>query len=63
MNAKTKKNYLLVAGTFLPAFTGIAVLSLIRKHHKVDTGAVVLFGALTVAGAYLTTKMMHQKEN
>ena len=62
MNAKQTQAYLMVAGTFLPAFTGIAVLSLVRKNHRVDTQAVVVFAALSVAGAFLTTRMLHKKE-
>ena len=60
MDAKQSKLYLTVAGTFLPAFSGLAVLSIVRKEHKLDKTAILVFGGLAVAGGYLTAKIMNK---
>ena len=60
MDKKMTKTYLMVAGTFLPAFAGIATLQMIRKNQKLDTTAIVVFAGLSVVGGYFTAKMLNK---
>jgi hypothetical protein len=57
---KLNKAYLMIGGTFLPAFSGIAVLSLIRKDNKVDKTAIVVFAGLSILGGYFTAKIINK---
>ena len=57
MNNK-EKYYLIIAGTFLPAFIGVTVLSTIRKEQYLDRNSILVFSGLSIVGAYITSKII-----
>lgn len=53
-----KKVYLMLGGTFLPAFTGVILLAAYKKQFKVDGNMLLLFAGLSAIGGALTSKML-----
>jgi hypothetical protein len=57
---KTKKIYLMSAGTLLPAFVGTAAYMAIKKQAKLNMTNILIFAALSIAGGYFTAKMLKE---
>jgi len=58
MSEQQKKVYLMLGGTFLPAFVGVIGYASIKKEFKVTGGMILLFAGLSAVGGYLTSKMI-----
>ena len=60
----TDKTYLMIGGTQLPAFVGVAALALISKESISAKSAKYLltFAALSVIGGYFSSKMIKRAE-
>lgn len=58
MSEQQKKVYLMLGGTFLPAFVGVIGYASIKKQFKVTGGMILLFAGLSAVGGYLTSKMI-----
>ena len=61
MSPQQTKIYLMLGGTFLPAFTGLAVYQLVSKNQKLDLKAIIVFGSLAAVGGYFTAKILNKK--
>lgn len=60
MNEKSKI-YLMVAGTFLPAFIAFFIYKAYRKEIRAENIDIVIFAAASVLGGFLTAKMLKGK--
>ncbi len=65
MLEKIHKPYLMIAGTFIPAFAALAVIKLVKAQQNEPFDAfenrnMAIFGALTIGGAILTAKLMNK---
>ena len=58
MTEEQKKVYLMLGGTFLPAFVGVIAYASIKKDFKVSGGMILLFAGLSAVGGYVTSKML-----
>jgi len=58
MTAQQKKTYLMLGGTFLPAFIGVIGYASVKKDFKVTGGMILLFAGLSAVGGYVTSKML-----
>ena len=57
--SKSNKIYLMAAGTFLPAFTGLFIMKAINKDAiKFDTKEILIFSGLALIGGYVTAKAL-----
>ena len=58
------KTYLMLGGTFLPAFIGIGVLSLVKKQSidLKNSQYLLVFILASAIGGYLTSKMIKNAE-
>ena len=60
---KGTKIYLMTAGTFLPAFTAVAVASAIRKKPVSPVPmCLLIFAAAANVGGYFTAKIIKEIE-
>ena len=53
-----KRVYLMLGGTFLPAFIGVIGYASIKKDFKVTGGMILFFAGLSALGGYATSKMI-----
>lgn len=54
-----KAIYLMAAGTFLPAFTGLFIVKAINKDAiKFDTKEILIFSGLALIGGYVTARIL-----
>ena len=58
MKPKTKKAYLMTAGTLFPAMTIVAIRSAYRKSAIFDTTDLLLFAGTSIASAIITAKIL-----
>jgi len=62
---KIYKPYLMIAGTFVPAYAAITMIKLIKARNNEPFDAfekrnMFIFGALTIGGAILTAKLLNK---
>jgi uncharacterized membrane protein YqaE (UPF0057 family) len=55
------KIYLMVAGTFLPAFTVLLIRKYYTKDLTFNSLDIILFAGAAVLGGFITAKMLQQK--
>lgn len=62
---RAKKTYLMLGGTFLPAFGAIAVLSIINKQPLELKGVknIMVFAIAAAIGGFITSKIITDMEN
>ena len=62
---RTDKIYLMLAGTFLPAFIGISAYSVLFKKNISMKSAefLLIFAAMSSIGGYSTAKMIKKYED
>ena len=53
-----KKTYIMLGGTFLPAFVGTAMNIAIQKRAKLTMTDLLIFASLSAVGGYITAKMI-----
>jgi len=53
-----KRVYLMLGGTFLPAFIGVITVATIKKDFKVTGGMLLFFAGLSAVGGFATSKMI-----
>ncbi|MBP8992504.1 MAG: hypothetical protein KBG30_01655 [Bacteroidales bacterium] len=53
-----KRLYLMLGGTFLPAFIGVITVATIKKDFKITGGMLLFFAGLSALGGYATSKMI-----
>lgn len=53
-----KRGYLMLGGTFLPAFLGVIAVASIKKDFKITGNTLLLFAGLSAIGGYATSKMI-----
>jgi hypothetical protein len=56
---KTKKVYLMSAGTLLPAFVGTAIYMAIKKQANLNMTNLLIFAGLSIIGGYYTAKLLN----
>lgn len=66
MLKKIKKPYMMIAGTFIPAFAALTIIKLVKTQRNepfdaFDKTNMIIFGALTIGGAILTAKLCDNK--
>ena len=61
---KTDKTYLMVAGTLLPAFAGVAIVNLFSKDGITAKSAkyLITFGALSIVGGWFSAQVIKRAE-
>jgi hypothetical protein len=52
------KTYLMLGGTFLPAFIGIGIKLAINGEPKLTAKDILIFAALSAVGGYITSQML-----
>lgn len=58
MNAKTKKIYLMTAGTLLPAFVAVGLHVAYHKKAQLGMSDILLFAGASMVGGYFTSKLV-----
>lgn len=58
MTEQQKKVYLMLGGTFLPAFVGVIGVASYKKEFKVNGSMILLFAGLSAIGGFITSKMI-----
>lgn len=58
---KKNKTYLMLGGTFLPAFVGVGIAMAMTKRANVKMTDLLIFAGLSAIGGYVTAQML--KEN
>ena len=53
-----KKGYLMVGGTFLPAFIGVAVHRMYHKNTKLGMSDLLIFAGLSIVGGFISANMI-----
>lgn len=57
-NAKTKRVYLMTAGTLLPAFAAISARMAYKRSVTLEMTDLLLFAGTSILGGYITAKML-----
>jgi hypothetical protein len=54
----SKKAYLMTSGTLLPAFVGVGIIMAVKGQAKLGVTELLIFAGLSVAGGYITAKLL-----
>ena len=60
---KKEKTYLMLGGTFLPAFVGMGLHLAYHKRFGLKISDLLIFAGLSAIGGYMTAKIIQKNEN